>query len=292
QDIKALKDSARKWHKGADGRIRVSVDPHAPYTVDPEYMRELRAITRDLNEKYASASAPIIWHTHLAETEDEAQKIKDSFGISVSNGVVDYVDSLGVLGGDVVAAHCVHLTPRDIEVLSLRGVKVAHNPISNMKLASGVSPIPKLLKAGVTVALGTDSPCSNNSADMFEVMKFTALLHKGVNRDPTLLPAETVLRMATVDGARALLWDREIGSIEVGKKADIIIVDFQRPHLWPLYSEVSHLVYAAKASDVETVIVSGRIIMERRELKTVKVEEVMEKAKKVQERLLERVGAR
>ncbi|MEM3466779.1 MAG: amidohydrolase [Candidatus Bathyarchaeia archaeon] len=292
QDIKALKDSARKWHKGADGRIRVSVDPHAPYTVDPEYMRELRAITRDLNEKYASASAPIIWHTHLAETEDEAQKIKDSFGISVSNGVVDYVDSLGVLGGDVVAAHCVHLTPRDIEVLSLRGVKVAHNPISNMKLASGVSPIPKLLKAGVTVALGTDSPCSNNSADMFEVMKFTALLHKGVNRDPTLLPAETVLRMATVDGARALLWDREIGSIEVGKKADIIIVDFQRPHLWPLYSEVSHLVYAAKASDVETVIVSGRIIMERRELKTIKVEEVMEKAKKVQERLLERVGAR
>ncbi|MEM1607087.1 MAG: amidohydrolase [Candidatus Bathyarchaeia archaeon] len=290
QDIKALKDSARRWHRGVDGRIRVSVDPHAPYTVDPEYMRELRAVTRDLNEKYASADAPIIWHMHLAETEDEAQKIKDSFGVSASNGVVDYVDSLGVLGWDVVAAHCVHLTPRDIEVLSLRGVKVAHNPISNMKLASGVSPIPRLLKAGVTVALGTDSPCSNNSADMFEVMKFAALLHKGVNRDPTLLPAETVLRMATINGARALLWDKEIGSIEVGKKADIIIVGFQKPHLCPLYSEISHIVYAAKASDVETVIVGGRIIMENRELKTVKVEDIMEKARKAQERLLERAN--
>lgn len=292
QDIKALEDSARRWHRRAEGRIRVSVDPHAPYTVDPEYMRELRDMTRDLNEKYASADAPIIWHMHLAETEDEVQKIKDSFGVHVPNGVVDYMDSLGVLSEDVVAAHCVHLTPRDIEVLSLRGVKVAHNPISNMKLASGVSPIPRLLKAGVTVALGTDSPCSNNSADMFEVMKFTALLHKGVNGDPTLLPAEAVLRMATINGAKAILWDREIGSIEVGKKADIIIVDFQRPHLWPLYSEVSHLVYAAKVSDVETVIVDGRIIMESRELKTVKVEEVMEKAKKAQERLLERVSVK
>ncbi|MCX8171681.1 MAG: amidohydrolase family protein, partial [Candidatus Bathyarchaeota archaeon] len=261
-----------------------------PYTVDPDYMRELRAVTHELNGKYASADAPIIWHTHLAETEDEAHKIRDSFGISISNGVVDYVDSLGVLGGDVVAAHCVHLTPRDIEVLSLRGVKVAHNPISNMKLASGVSPVPRLLSAGVTVALGTDSPCSNNSADMFEVMKIAALIHKGVNRDPTLLPAETVLRMATIDGARALLWDREIGSIEIGKKADIIIVGFQRPHLWPLYNEVSHLVYAAKASDVEAVIIDGRIIVENRELKTVKVEEVMEKARKVQERLLEHIS--
>ncbi|MEM2825207.1 MAG: amidohydrolase [Candidatus Bathyarchaeia archaeon] len=289
QDIKALEDSARRWHRGADGRIRVSVDPHAPYTVDPEYMRELRAVTRELNEKYASAEAPVIWHIHLAETSDEAQKIRESFGICVPNGIIDYMDTLGVLGGDVVAAHCVHLTPKDIEILRLRGVKVAHNPISNMKLASGVSPVPKLLKAGVTVALGTDSPCSNNSADMFEVMKFAALLHKGVNMDPTLLPAGTVLRMATIDGARAILWDREIGSIEVGKKADIIIVDFRKPHLCPLYSEVSHLVYAAKASDVETVIVNGRILMENRELKTVKADEVMEMARKTQEKLLERL---
>ena len=289
QDRRALENLARKWHGKADGTIRVSVDPHAPYTVDPEYMRELRFITLDLNEKYASGSDPIIWHTHLAETEDEPQKIKDAFNVSVTNGVIDYVNSLGVLGQDVIAAHCVHLTKRDIEVLSLRGVKVSHNPISNLKLASGVSPIPNLLESGVTVSLGTDSPCSNNSADMFEVMKFTALLHKGINRNPTLLPAETILRMATIDGAKSLLWDEKIGSIEVGKKADLIIVDFKKPHLWPVYNEISHLVYAAKPSDVETVIVNGRIIMENRKLKTVKVEEVMKKAEKAKEKLLERL---
>jgi 5-methylthioadenosine/S-adenosylhomocysteine deaminase len=288
-DRRALVDLAGRWHGKADGTIRVSVDPHAPYTVDPEYMRELRAITLELNEKYASKGGPIIWHTHLAETEDEAQKIKGSFGVNVENGVVDYMDSLGVLGGDVVAAHCVHLTGRDIEALKTRNVKVAHSPISNLKLASGVSPLPELLRAGITVALGTDSPCSNNSADMFEVMKFTALLHKGVNRNPTLLPAEQVLRMATIDGAKALSWDNEIGSIEPGKKADLAILNFKKPHLRPLYSEISHLVYAVKASDVETVIINGRIIMEDKEIKTVKVEEVMEKAEKAKEKLLERL---
>jgi 5-methylthioadenosine/S-adenosylhomocysteine deaminase len=288
-DRKALNDLAGRWHGKADGTIRVSVDPHAPYTVDPEYMGELRAITLELNERYGSSGEPIIWHTHLAETEDEARKIKESFGVTVENGVVDYMDSLGVLSGDVVAAHCIHLTGRDMEALRTRSVKVAHNPISNLKLASGVSPVPELLNMGVTVALGTDSPCSNNSADMFEVMKFTALLHKGVNKNPILLPAEQVLRMATIDGAKALSWDNEIGSIEPGKKADLAILNFKRPHLWPLYSEISHLIYAVKSSDVETVIINGRIIMEDREIKTVRVEEVMEKADKAKEKLLERL---
>lgn len=290
EDKRALEDLAKKWHGKCDGIIRVSVDPHAPYTVDPEYMRELRVLTQELNEKYASKDLPIIWHIHLAETDDEPQKIKDAFRVSVENGVINYMDSLGVLGNDVVAAHCVHLTRKEMEVLKIRGVKVAHNPISNLKLASGVSPVPDLLSLGVTVALGTDSPCSNNSADMFEVMKFTALLHKGVSKNPTLLPAEQVLRMATMEGAKALLWDHEIGSIERGKKADLVILEFRKPHLWPLYNEVSHLVYATKASDVETVIINGRIIMENREIKTVKVEEVMEKAEKVKEILLSRLG--
>jgi 5-methylthioadenosine/S-adenosylhomocysteine deaminase len=289
QDRRALEELARRWHRKANGTIRVSVDPHAPYTVDPEYMRELRVITSDLNEKYASKNDPIIWHMHLAETGDEAQKIREAFGVSVDEGVVDYLDSLGVLGRDVVAAHCVHLTRRDIEILSLRNVKVAHNPISNLKLASGVSPVPEMLNFGITVALGTDSPCSNNSADMFEVMKITALLHKGVNRDPTMLTAERVLKMATVNGAKALSWDKHIGAIETGKKADIIIVDFKKPHLSPVYNEVSHLVYAAKSSDVEFVIINGRIIMEEREVKTVKVEEIIERAVKVRDKLLERI---
>lgn len=288
EDLKALRDMAGRWHGKAGGRIRISVDPHAPYTVDPEYMRELRAITAELNEKYSHEGGPIIWHTHLAETADEAKKIMEAFSIDVK-GVIEYMDSLGVLGPDVVAAHCVHLTERDIGILALRGVKVAHNPVSNLKLASGISPVPKLLRAGVTVALGTDSPCSNNSADMFEVMKVAALLHKGVSGDPTAIPAETALKMATINGARALLWSDQIGSIEVGKKADIIVVDFRGPHLKPLYSEVSHLVYAARASDVETVIVDGKIIMENREVKTVKVDWVICEVEKARERLMERV---
>ncbi|MEM1717379.1 MAG: amidohydrolase [Candidatus Bathyarchaeia archaeon] len=286
-DIKALIELAR-WHGKADGRIRVSVDPHAPYTVDPEYMKELRILTKELNEKYAGDYGPIMWHTHLAETEDEMQKIRESFNLHVDGGIVEYMDSLGVLGPDVIAAHCVHLTRRDIEILRLRGVKVAHNPVSNLKLASGISPVPDMLREDITVALGTDSPCSNNSADMFEVMKITALLHKGVSRDPTALPAEIVLRMATVDGARALLWGDQIGTIEIGKKADIIIIDFQRPHLKPLYNETSHLVYAAKASDVETTIINGQIIMENREIRTVNVKWVIEEAEKAREKLLKR----
>lgn len=289
EDNKALKELSSEWHGKDNGRIRVSVDPHAPYTVDPEYMKELRALTEELNDKYAPENGPIIWHTHLAETGDEAQKIKDMFNIDVNVGVVEYLDSLGVLDSDVIAAHCVHLTRRDIEILRLRGVKVVHNPVSNLKLASGISPVPDMLEAGVVVALGTDSPCSNNSADMFEVMKVAALIHKGVYRDPTILPAERVLKMATMDGARALHWDNQIGSIEVGKKADIIIIDFQKPHLKPLYSETSHLVYAAKASDVETAIIDGRIVMENREIKTVNVEWVLEEAEKASKRLLERI---
>ena len=289
EDRRRLEALARKWHGKANGRIRISVDPHAPYTVDPDYMRELKSIKEDLNERYGSDRNPIIWHIHLAETADEPEKIKESFGVDIKGGVVEYLNSLNVLGEDVIAAHCVSLTERDIKILADKGVKVSHNPISNLKLASGISPIPKLIKAGVTVSLGTDGPSSNNVSDMFEVMKVTALLHKGVSGDPTVLPAESVLRMATIDGARALLWDGDIGSIEVGKKADIVILNFRKPHLCPLYSEVSHLIYAAKASDVETVIIDGEIVMEDREVKTVNVFRLMDQALRVRDDLLNRL---
>ncbi len=288
-DRKALEDLAKNWHGGADGRIRVSVDPHAPYTVDPEYLRELKALCGELNEEYGSERAPIIWHIHVAETDDEPEKIRKAFNINLKGGVMEYLDSLGVLDDHVVAAHCVALTGKDIAVMKLRGVKASHNPVSNLKLASGVSPVPKMLGEGVTVSLGTDSPCSNNSADMFEVMKVAALLHKGVNKNPTLMSAAQVLALATIEGAKALSWDSEIGSIEVGKKADIAIINFAKPHLCPLHNEVSHLVYAAKATDVETVIVNGKIVVENRRLTTVNCEEVMEVAEKAKTRLLERV---
>lgn len=291
EDRRALEDLAKNWHDKAGGLIRVSVDPHAPYTVDPEYMRELKILREELNRKYGSKNAPIIWHMHVAETFDEADKIRKAFNVDVGGGVMEYLDSLGVLNEHVIAAHCVALTDRDMAVMKARGVKASHNPVSNLKLASGISPVPKMLEHGVTVSLGTDSPCSNNAADMFEVMKVAALLHKGVNRNPTVLSAQQVLKMATLDGARALCWDNEIGSIEVGKRADLAIINFEKPHLCPLYNEFSHLVYAAKSSDVETVIINGKIVMENRRLTTLDVYKVMEMVEKAKNRLLERLQA-
>jgi 5-methylthioadenosine/S-adenosylhomocysteine deaminase len=290
EDRKALADLAQKWHNKAGGLIRISVDPHAPYTVDPEYMKELNEIRKELNKKYGSEEAPIISHIHIAETSDEAEKIKQTFNVKLTDGIMVYLDSLRVLDERVIAAHCVALTDKDIAIMKKRNVKVSHNPISNLKLASGISPVAKMLRTGVTVSLGTDSPCSNNSADMFEVMKTAAILHKAVSKDPTVMPAEQVLEMATIEGAKALSWERGIGSIEVGKKADLAIISLQKPHLCPLYNEASHLVYAAKASDVETVIINGKIVMENRELTTLNVEKVMNMVEKTKYNLLNRVN--
>jgi len=289
EDRKALEDLARNWHNKAKGLIRVSVDPHAPYTVNPEYMKELKETREELNLKYGSEKAPITWHIHAAETSDEPEKIQEIFKIQVKGGVMEYLDSLGVLNERVIAAHCVALTNKDIEVMKSRRVKASHNPISNLKLASGISPVPKMLRKGVTVSLGTDSPCSNNAADMFEVMKTTAILHKGVNKNPTLIPAEKVMEMATTEGAKALAWESEIGSIEAGRKADLAIINIKKPHLYPLYNETSHIVYAVKASDVETVIINGRIVMENRKLTTLCIEKVMELVEKAKDNLLSKL---
>jgi len=291
EDKKALEDLAKNWHNKANGLIRVSVDPHSPYTVAPEYMKELKEIRQELDQKYGSEKASIIWHIHVAETIDEQEKIRKAFNIKLKTGVMEYLDSLGVLDKHVIAAHCVALTDKDITIMKQRKVKASHNPISNLKLASGISPVPKMLKKGITVSLGTDSPCSNNTADMFETMKVTGLLHKGVNKNPTLTPARQVLEMATVEGAKALSWENEIGSIEIGKKADLAIIDFKKPHLHPLYNEISHLVYAAKSADVNTVIINGKIVMENRQLTTtLNIEKIMEMAEKAKTSLLERLA--
>ena len=287
-DIKALEDLAKNWHGKENGRIRVSVCPHAPYTVDPNYMVELKQLSNQLNEQYG-IEKPIIWHIHVAETKDEKEKIEKNFKISLKEGIFKYLDSLKVLDSKVLAVHCVWLSEKDIQIIRKRKVKVSHNPVSNLKLASGISPIPKLLESNVTVSLGTDSACSNNSPDMFEVMKVTALLHKGISLNPTVTPARQVFKMATIEGAKALNWEREIGSIEAEKKADLAIVNFRKPHLHPLYDEISHLVYSAKSADVETVLIDGRIVVENREVKTVNVEHVMQMAEKCKEKLLEKL---
>lgn len=291
EDEKALRDLAENWHNKVDGLLRVSVDPHAPYTVAPEYMKELYEMKGELNKRYGSKENPITSHIHVAETRDEVEKIEHAFKIKLKEGIMAYLDSLGVLDEHVVAAHCVALTDKDIKVMKKRKVKASHNPISNLKLASGISPILKMLRACVTVSLGTDSPCSNNSADMFEVMKIAAILHKAINKNPVIMPAAQILEMATIEGAKALSWEREIGSVEVGKKADLAIISLQKPHLCPLYNEASHMVYAVKASDVETVIINGRIVMENRKLTTLNVEKVMSTVEQAKNNLLDKLDA-
>lgn len=289
-DMNAIQNLVKNYHDKFNGLIRTSVDPHSPYTVDPEYMKELGAIREELNEKYDSDKAPVICHIHVAETSDEPQKIQRAFGAPLKGGVIEYLNSLGVLDEQVVAAHCVTLTAKDIDIMKHKRVKVSHNPISNLKLASGISPTAQMLERGITVSLGTDSPCSNNTADMFEIMKTTAILHKGINGNPTLLPAEQTLEMATIHGAEALSWARDIGSIETGKKADLAVINFKKPHLCPLYDETSHLVYSAKAADVETVIINGKTVMENRKLTKLNIERIIGAAERARSRLKDRLA--
>jgi 5-methylthioadenosine/S-adenosylhomocysteine deaminase len=182
---------------------------------------------------------------------------------------------LGILGSKLIADHCVAITPEDMTLLKEFDVKVVHNPESNMKLASGIAPIPELLDHGITVGIGTDGCASNNNLDVFQEMDTAAKLHKVSSLDPTVMDARTVVRMATIDGARVLGLEDTTGSLETGKKADIIIVDVNRPHLIPMYNVYSHLVYAVNGSDVVTAIVNGRLLMEDRVLKTVDVDAVM-----------------
>lgn len=174
-----------------------------------------------------------------------------------------YLFDCGLFQFPTIAAHCVHLTSRDICILAETGVAVAHNPESNMKLASGIAPIPQLLAAGVTVGLGTDGASSNNNLDMLEEMRTAALLHKVNEEDPMALPALQALKMATSEGARALRLE-EVGSLKPGYKADLILIDLNKPHLYPRHNLAAHMVYAAQSADVDTVIIDGRIVMENK----------------------------
>jgi 5-methylthioadenosine/S-adenosylhomocysteine deaminase len=191
---------------------------------------------------------------------------------------VNQMENLGLLSSSLVACHCVWLTESDMDLLTRRGVKVVHNPESNMKLASGVAPVPDLLARGVTVGLGTDGCASNNNLDMFQEMDSAAKLNKVYRQDPTVMPSNVVLEMATLGGAKVLGLEREIGSLEVGKKADVIILDLHRPHLQPIYNIVSHLVYSATGADVRDVIIDGKLVMRDRKLLTIDEETILQKA--------------
>ncbi|MFN3555364.1 MAG: amidohydrolase family protein [Bacteroidales bacterium] len=240
-----------KWNNHP--RITISVSAHAPYSCSAELIQKAKALADKYN---------VPFNIHVAETRKEFDQALAEFGFTP----VGYLEHLGVLSDNVIAAHGVHLTPEDIQILAARGVSVAHNPECNMKLASGVAPVPELLRAGVKVGLGTDGVASNNDLDLFDEMNTAAILHKLNSNDPTVLDARTVVEIATIGGARVLGMEDQIGSLEPGKKADMILLDMMQPHAHPLYNIYSLLVYSIKGADVETVIIDGRIVMRDRKL--------------------------
>jgi len=275
-DLKEGKRFVRAWQGAAGGRIKTMYGPHAPNTCSEEFLAKVK-------EEARRDGAGI--HIHVLETEAELNAMKERYG----KCSVHLLEDLGFLGPDVLAAHCVWLSDGDIEILRKRGVNVSHNPISNMKLASGIAPVYKMLEKGMNVTLGTDGCASNNNLDLFEEMKTAALLHKVSTGNPTALPARQVLEMATVNGAKAL--GTETGMLKVGKKADVIIVDMKKPHLTPCFDVPSHLVYSAKGCDVRTTIVNGKVLMDNYRVLALDEEKVTEDARKAAEELVARVNA-
>jgi 5-methylthioadenosine/S-adenosylhomocysteine deaminase len=261
-----------------DDLITAAPAPHSPYTVDEPTLRAVR----DLAAKYRT---PIL--IHLAETEDEVAIIRERHKMTPTA----WLESIGLLGPNVVAAHGVWLNDEDIAILKRTGTSVSHNPESNMKLASGAAPVPKYLAAGVTVGLGTDGAASNNDLDMFEAMRQAAFLHKHATRDPQAVPALAALEMATIFGARALGLDKTIGSIEVGKRADLIVVAMDGARQTPMYNPVSHLVYVARGDDVRTTVVNGRVLMRDRRMRTLDERVVLADARALAQKVREAVAA-
>ena len=258
--------------KGHD-LITPAVAPHAPYTATDEILKATLALAIELD-------VPI--HIHLSETALEVQESERDVG----SPPIEYVERLGLLEARVIAAHCVHIRNREIPLLARSGTGVSHNPSSNLKLASGFAPVMKLRAAGIPVGIGTDGPASNNDLDMFEEIRLTSFLPKAMSGDPTALPALEAFAMATSEGARALHLDREIGSLEVGKRGDVVVLDQEGPHATPRYylspnNVYSHLVYAAKSTDVRHVWVNGRQLVRDRELLTIDLAEVRRRATQI-----------
>jgi len=273
ETFKIIEGLHEKW--GKDPIIHLEVAPHAPYSCGKDNLLKSKALADRLG-------LPL--HIHVSETAGEVAAFKQKHGLSP----VAYLEKIGFLSERVKAVHCVHLSESDIGILKEHDVKVSHCQESNMKLASGNAPIVELQKAGVTVGLGTDGAASNNNLDMFDEMDAVAKFHKAVRQDPTVMSAQRVLRMATAEGAR-VMQKPDIGTLEVGKTADIILIDLNRPHLVPLYNIYSHLVYSAGGSEVDSVIINGKLVMEGRKILTVDEREIMAKANEFAGRIINEV---
>lgn len=251
-----------------NNRISFMLAPHAPYSCDEGYQREVAAAARELG---------VGIHTHLSESRRENDEILEKYGCTPT----ELMARTGLLTAGTVAAHCVHLTDGDIKIFRDRGISVATNPVSNLKLANGIAPVPELLEAGVNICIGTDGPASNNSLNMIREMGYAALLHKGVTGNPEMMGAEEVLKMATRNGAAALGLGDITGEIAVGKRADVTIIGLNKPNMLPHNSAVSALVYSANGSEVETTIVDGEILYDRGQFPTIDADRVIFEAENV-----------
>ncbi len=255
-----------KWQN--DPLVNIIVEPHALYTCSPDLLIKAKKLADEFQVPLG---------IHLLENNYEKEQLQEKFG----KGAVPFLKEINILDERLIAFHCVCFSEEDMQLFADNGCKVSHNPASNMKLTSGIAPIPDMLKAGVTVGLGTDGCASNNTLDIIKEMSTAAKLHKVARLDPTVMDAKTVVRMATIEGAKALGMGKITGSLEVGKKADIIIIGLNKPHLTPLYNEYSHLVYAAGGADVDTVIINGKIVMEERRLLTLDEAGIMRKVSEI-----------
>ncbi|MGD8337922.1 MAG: amidohydrolase [Desulfobacterales bacterium] len=247
---------------GRDMRIRPSVFCHSPYTCSTETLKSAKKLAQKQG---------LLFQIHAAETRDEHDRIRAQHGTTP----IGYLDRLGLIDAATLLVHAVWVDENDMAVVADRGAAVAHCPESNMKLGAGIAPLTGLLAAGIAVGLGTDGCASNNTLDLFQTMDITAKLHKVRDMQPTAADAQTVLTLATRGGARAIGMEDDIGSLEAGKKADLIVIDTRQPHLVPMYHPVSHVVYAAKGSDVTTVIVDGHLLVRDRQLLHLDLGEIM-----------------
>ncbi len=259
----------------ANGRIKVFFGPHSPYTASEDLLIKVRELADEHNMGI---------HIHVSETQKEINDILEEKGLRP----FEYLDKIGFLGPDVVAAHCVWLSDREIEIIKEKDVKVSHNPCSNMKLASGISPVSKLIENDICVSIGTDGASSNNNLDLIEELKTASLLQKVSTLNPNVLTSDEALAMGTIKGAQALGLEDEIGSIEVGKKADIILIDTNSANMVPDSSNLtSNIVYSANGSNVDTTICDGKILMENKKLVVLDEQEIYEKARKAIKELKE-----
>jgi 5-methylthioadenosine/S-adenosylhomocysteine deaminase len=271
QGFEYARDLIAKWQ--GDPLVSIAVEPHSTYLCAPSLLEKAFQITQEHH---------LLLVMHVSETAHEVAEIQKRFG----HTPVGHLAQLGLLAPNFLACHCVVLTEKDIDLLRSHRVKVAHNAESNMKLASGVAPIPKMIAKGICVGLGTDGCASNNNLDLLQEMDTVAKLHKVWSMDPTVLDARTALRMATIEGAKALGLDDVIGSLETGKRADLIVIDRHKPHLTPMYNPISHLVYAATGSDVGATIINGQLVVENGRLLTLDIEKIMAEVGRLAEGLV------